>query len=132
MFYYYIFNYFFFFFVNKTFEPKPLVRNEISSKHCATLCPIRVIVIYLAVVSGSVVGHGARGRRARGRLHVFLIAHRFVFYRHRIVFDADHLDVAGAVALVERQLASAVLAAVLVQVWKTMHTRSVNKCEHKR
>lgn len=80
---------------------------------------------YLAVVSRHIVGDGAGGgdsdggtrrRRARRRLHVLLIAHRFVFHRHRVLLDADHLDVACTVApdLVERQFARTVLTAVLL------------------
>lgn len=79
---------------------------------------------YLAIVSGHIVGGGGGGdsdggtrrRRARRRLHVLLVAHRFVFYRHRVLLDADHLDVACTVApnLVERQFARAVLTAILL------------------
>lgn len=80
---------------------------------------------YLAIVSGHIVGGGGGGgdsdggtrrRRARRRLHVLLVAHRFVFYRHRVLLDADHLDVARTVApnLVERQFARAVLTAILL------------------
>lgn len=75
---------------------------------------------------GRIVGRRTGRRWARGSLHVFLVAHRFVFYRNRVFFDAYHFDVTGTVTphLVERQFAIAVLAAaVFVQICEQSYNR---------